>query len=212
MPLCSLDLSNAYDQCWRRGILKNLMKNKINGRMLAYSKNFMTSMTSRTIRVAIGNCYSETQVIENGVPQGAVISVTFFLIAINDITKCSNYETRIVGYADDWVIYSRSKSFQQACDQVGDCVSKIENWTERNGITISPTKTKAMVITHRRIPNPNPWEMLIRGEKVEVVPHHPILGLIFDTKLSWKIHLKEVKQKAEKKLSILKYLAGTTWG
>jgi Reverse transcriptase (RNA-dependent DNA polymerase)/Endonuclease-reverse transcriptase len=100
MALCSLDLSCAYDQCWRYGILRNLKKIKINGRLLAYTNNFMSS---RSIRVAVGNTYSEEREIENGVPQGAVISVTLFLIAINDIAQSNSKLSKMIGYADDWV-------------------------------------------------------------------------------------------------------------
>jgi Reverse transcriptase (RNA-dependent DNA polymerase) len=82
MSICSLDLTGAYDRCWRRGILNNLTNMTIQGRLLAFSKNFMTT---RTIRVAVGNHYSNLKPMENGVPQGAVLSVTSFLVGIDPI-------------------------------------------------------------------------------------------------------------------------------
>jgi ribonuclease HI len=117
----------------------------------------------------------------------------------------------MIGYADDWVIYAAANSYQEACDRVKDRLNNVEAWTLKNGFTISPSKTKAMIITHRKLPTQS-WEITIRNQPVEIVQAHRILGLIFDSKLSWKNHLKQVKQKAEKKLSIIKCLAGTTWG
>jgi hypothetical protein len=43
-------------------------------------------MKNQTLRVAIGNILSEEKQIENGVVQGAVLSVTLFLVAMADIT------------------------------------------------------------------------------------------------------------------------------
>jgi Reverse transcriptase (RNA-dependent DNA polymerase) len=51
MANCSLDLSTAYDQFWRRGILNKLFNIGVKGRMLAYSRNFMSS---RTMKEAVG--------------------------------------------------------------------------------------------------------------------------------------------------------------
>jgi hypothetical protein len=50
--LLSLGISRAYDTCWRRGILNTLKTWKINGRILRFSKNFMSN---RTLRAAVGN-------------------------------------------------------------------------------------------------------------------------------------------------------------
>ena len=38
------------------------------------------------------------------------------------------------------------------------------------------------------------------------------LRLTLDTRLTWKPHLEAVEAKATRKLSIMKKLAGTTWG
>jgi hypothetical protein len=208
MPVCSLDLSSAYDRCWRRGILDNMLGMNINGRLLNFASKFMSS---RTIRVALGNTLSDSFVIENGVPQGAVISVTMFLIAINPITKFSTSETKIVGYADDWVVYSSSANNQVATSRVRRVIENIDQWTLHNGFSISANKTKCFMITRKRLRIDN-LNIKVQGEPVEKVESHRILGLVFDTRLTWKEHLKQAKQKAEKKISILKCLARTSWG
>jgi hypothetical protein len=59
--------------------LKTVKTWKINGRLLGFTKNFMNDYT---LRVAIGNTMSSFKNIENGVPQGAVLSVTLFLVAM----------------------------------------------------------------------------------------------------------------------------------
>jgi hypothetical protein len=47
---------------------------------------------------------------------------------------------------------------------------------------------------------------------LEVVDTHRILGLILDRQLTWSPHIKTVKAKCSKRLSLLRHLAGTQWG
>jgi len=42
--------------------------------------------------------------------------------------------------------------------------------------------------------------------------HIKILGLIFDEKLAWTAHIKQLKDKAKKRLNIIKVLSSTKWG
>jgi hypothetical protein len=94
--MLSLDISRAYDTCWRRGILNTLKTRKINGRMLGFAKNFMSN---RTLKAAVGKTLSLPMSIESEVVQGAVLSV-----AMTTICKVIEEPTRILRYADDWVI------------------------------------------------------------------------------------------------------------
>jgi hypothetical protein len=84
------------------------------------------------------------------VPQGAVISVTFFLIAINDIVKNKGPEVDMVGYADDWVIYSTDKIYREACNRVQECANRVERWTMPNGCQTLGCQ-QIETVTHRRI-------------------------------------------------------------
>jgi hypothetical protein len=54
--LLSLDISKAYDTCWRLRIIRKLKDWKIDGKILKFSHSFMTK---RTQQVAIGNIYKE---------------------------------------------------------------------------------------------------------------------------------------------------------
>lgn len=59
----------------------------------------VTSLTSSNVSYRI--YYPSYHLIQNGVPQGEVRSVPFFLKAINDLTKCANFPLTQRLFADD---------------------------------------------------------------------------------------------------------------
>jgi hypothetical protein len=67
-------------------------------------------MSTRKLKVAMGNHYSRPKSFENGVVQGAVPSVTLFLVVMTDIVKDIKEPTQIMGYADDWVVITSNKA------------------------------------------------------------------------------------------------------
>jgi hypothetical protein len=52
----------------------------------------------------------------------------------------------------------------------------------------------------------------IKGERIEQVNQHRILGLIIDARITWNAHILYAKAKAEKKINIIKCLRHTKWG
>ena len=76
------DLEKAYDTTWRFGILKQLHKMGIRGRMVNFIHSFLSV---RLIKLRVGNTLSQPFMQEEGIPQGSVLSVTLFSVAINSI-------------------------------------------------------------------------------------------------------------------------------
>jgi hypothetical protein len=117
-----LDLSKAYDTCWRYGILQKLIQWKIDGRFLQFIKNFMSD---RKLPVAVGNFFSNSKEIKNEVVQGMVLSVTVFLIAMADIVKGIKETCTILGNADDWVIVTSSKAPIKAETRIKEAANSV---------------------------------------------------------------------------------------
>jgi hypothetical protein len=94
----SLGISKAYDTCRRLGIIRKLKDWKIDGKNLVHP--------------LIGNTYSKPREIENR----AVLSVTLFLVAMAQLCRGIVGPTRILGYADDWVILTSNKYTKNSRD------------------------------------------------------------------------------------------------
>ncbi|XP_053980769.1 uncharacterized protein LOC128877466 [Hylaeus volcanicus] len=85
------DIEKAYDMIWKPPFIRNFL-------------------TNRTIQVRVNGTISNITKIENGVPQGSVLSVTLFLIGINDITNALKTPVKAHLFADDLVITCSGKN------------------------------------------------------------------------------------------------------
>jgi hypothetical protein len=127
--LLSLDISKAYDTCWRFGVLRKLKQWKIDGRIHKFISNFVSN---RKLKVPVGNHYSRPKSIENRVVQGAVLSVTLFLVAMTDIVKNIKEPTQIMGYANDWVVITSNNAPLLAENRLKKATDSISKWAEEN--------------------------------------------------------------------------------
>ena len=101
------DLEKAYDTTWKYGILRDLHKCGLRGRLPQLIGNFLAN---RYFRVRVGSCLSNSFNQEMGVPQGSILSVTLFILKINSIVKCLPSHIKCSLYVDDFLIYYRSKN------------------------------------------------------------------------------------------------------
>ena len=93
------DLEKAYDTTWRYGILKDIHKLGLRGRLPTFIENFLAD---RVMQVRVGSFLSDYYDQEQGVPQGGVLSTTLFSIKINDVVKCLGNLTDCSLYVDDF--------------------------------------------------------------------------------------------------------------
>ena len=77
-----LDIEKAYDMLWRYSIAQAMAKLGLVGHLPKFIMNFLNN---RSIRVRIGDILSESFLIENGIPQGSVLSCLLFSMIINSI-------------------------------------------------------------------------------------------------------------------------------
>ena len=99
-----LDLEKAYDMMWRDGVLLSLSRINVDGQMFNYLKHFLSE---RTFQVKVDSELSDNYDLENGVPQGAVLSPTLFNVLINNIGNFEEkYQHLSLGqFADDTALW-----------------------------------------------------------------------------------------------------------
>ncbi|GAB0094741.1 uncharacterized protein DMENIID0001_100670 [Sergentomyia squamirostris] len=203
------DLEGAYDKVWAAVIIKQLCEWGITGPILDFIKFYLDT---RNFRVRINSILSSEESMDNGVPQGGVLSVTLFLIAINGIFKIFTPDEpcKILVYADDIVIYNDTADVAEHCIQVQSCLNKVGNWSISNGFKFSTKKTKILHFCrkHRCVRT----TFALNGSVLEYTDSYKYLGIWLDPKLSFKTHIAEVKSTCTSRMNVIKCLSGLSWG
>ena len=91
------------------------------------------------------------------------------------------------------------------------CIDRISEWAEVRGFRFLTSKTVVMHFCHIRGVHPDP-DLYLYGRRISCVEETRFLGLIFDNKMLWGPHLKDLKARCLKTLDILKALSHTSWG
>ena len=202
------DIDKAYDTTWRHFIIQAMLGSGLKGNLVHFVQNFLSY---RKFNVLIGKSYSSTKSLENGIPQGSVLSCSLFILAINSLFNQIKLPVRALMYADDLVIYYNHRDLKEIQRLIQETLIQLQNWSLETGFKFSENKTKAMLFTRRRknIFKPN---LFLNGTKLEYTQQYKFLGVIFDHKLSWVNHIKVTKAKATKSLNLIKMLSSHSFG
>ena len=111
---------------------------------------------------------------------------------------------------DDFCICFRSKNMRIIKRYLQQCLNRIEDWATRNGFRFSKSKTLCVHYCQQWKIHNDP-ALYIYGSQIPFVAESKFLGVIFDRKLSFILHIKYVKAKCLKALNLLKVLSHTSW-
>ena len=202
------DIEAAYDTAWRHGILLKLFRCGIRGCMGTFLRNFLSD---RYFKVRVGNHFSDKFLQVNGVPQGGVLSVSLFGVMVNDIGDSLPKTIGRSLFVDDFAVWLSASSTRYMERQLQLAIAALERWSAENGFRFSTVKTVAVHFCRRRRICPD-MELFLYGRQIPVKPNAKFLGVVLDRKLTYKEHLKQLRDKCFKSLNILKCVSRTSYG
>ena len=82
-------------------------------------------------------------------------------------------------------------------------IAEIVDWAASDKLPINEGKTKAMLITGKRLPSKINEEMT-KGTELELVPSAKLLGLEIDSELSFTSHVEKLCKKLSQRIGVLK--------
>jgi len=109
--------------------------------MFLFLQNFLKN---RKIQVRALSELSKIHHIENGLPQGSVISVTVFLLAINDIFKNIPKPTKHLLFADDCHIYCSGQNTKISIEILQNSLNILQDWSHKTGFKFSASKIQCI--------------------------------------------------------------------
>jgi len=203
------DFSHAFDMIWKEGLLHKLDRIGISGRIKSWITDFLDK---RKIKVKINNTISQEYTLDNGTPQGSVISPILFLIMINDFPTSADTDIHTSLFADDSAIWKSGANLERIINSLKPQVKEIAEWCDTWGFTLNEKKTTAVIFSkNSQIRNSN-VPILINGKTIATAKSIKFLGLTFDQQLTWNEHINNVIIKSKSKINLLRSISGSRWG
>ena len=183
-----LDYSKAFDSVNHARLLSKLFNYGIRGKTLSWISSFLSNRVSFVkIKGSISSPYSSP----SGVPQGSHLGPLLFIAFINDI-KVNITSCQIILYADDVKIYTNVKSLSDSQNLQRD-LNNIIIWSQSNGLALNIKKCHVISFYSG---NFDSYNYSIGSCLLDRVSSIKDLGVIFDSKFTFRDHIDFVTSKA----------------
>ena len=202
-----VDLQQAYDKVWRKGLLWKLNNAGVNGKLYKWLKSFLTD---RTIQTKLNSAFSSKRVLEEGLPQGLSLSRTLFLMFINDLPY--ELQVEIALYADDLVMWHTCHHTDISARRLNEDLNKLSSYCEKWKLKVNSAKTVYSIFTKSNKIAKKKLSLSLQDTTLQKEDHPSYLGVQLDRQLNLKKHIQNLKEKSMKRLNLVKRLAGTSWG
>jgi hypothetical protein len=141
-------------------------------RISVVSMDFSSFLDNRTFRVVFGAESLGKTHTKNGVMQGAVMSVTLFLVALADIVK---------QVQEPVAIYTSDQDMETGQTNIQSALNNLSKWSRRKG-RFHDIAGKNDSHAHMQKKKPRPPRPI--RQILEVKNTHKILGITFDNRLT----------------------------
>lgn len=195
--LLMFDFSKAFDTVCHKTLLGKLRGMGLSLRALEWVASYLSGRT-QAVRSS-GSTFSSFRPLNKGVPQGSVLGPLLFIIYVSDIARLFGVHVRYIMYADDLGVY-----VQGAYDEIhiflqrlSEAAGSVLQWAAANRSRVNVGKTKAMIFGTGpyvdKFNNESGISALTVGdEQVSFVPSARSLGVVLDSKLDWKEHVRSI--------------------
>ena len=146
-------------------------------------------------------------------PQGGVLLPVLWNIVFDGLLKLfDTCPVKVIGYGDDAaLVVARSDPFTLVA-LMQQALSKALQWSESVGLIFSREKTTAVVFTTKRDGSSRFPPLFFSGAPIEYCSSVKYLGIILDSKLTFKLHVKHKCKKATLLLFAFSKSIGRMWG
>jgi exonuclease III len=196
VAVASMDLTAAFDVLNVDLLLTRL---KIMGIPNDVIQLITAWLKDRVAYVEVGSTCSEYYAVDFGSGQGSILGPVLFNYYVAPLV----IEKKILTYADDNYQVVSNKCKNAAVKELEERMIEAEHWMSGSGLKVNIEKTE-IVVFHRH----DTSKAVIKINDIEVKSKHSmcVLGVHFDNRLTWEIHVDAAIMKSRKSLHALKTL------
>jgi len=166
-------------------------------------------ISNRKFSVPLNGKVSSYKILQNGLPQGSVLSPILFNTYTDDIACTSS---RKFIYADDVALVAQVRTFTELEDTLNDDLIIMQKYFRKWHLKLNPSKSEIKVFHLNNREANRELKIQIDGESVVSEECPKYLGLKFDRNLTYNQHLEGMKNKPKSRNNVMAKLASTTWG
>lgn len=189
------DFSKAFDKVNHSLLCKKLAVFGIHGSLLRWVHSYLNN---RSQLVALKGFKSSPVIIKSGVPQGSHLGPLFFIIYINDLI--GELSSPCLLYADDLKIY-RVISEPSDCCKLQSDINTVSEWCQQNFMLLNAKKCFVITLTNKRYKHT--YEYRLNEQSLDRKTVAKDLGVLFDSKLTFREHYAYVKSRALQSLGFV---------
>ena len=135
-------------------------------------------------------CRSKLVNVVSGVPKGSVLGPLLFLLYTSELF--SILENKLIGYADDSTLMAVAPSpgaRVTVAESLNRDLVRVNAWFDLWGLKLNASKTKTMIVSRPCTMHPQSPPLTIDGTVLKESDDLDILGVTFDSKLTFEKHL-----------------------
>jgi hypothetical protein len=184
-----LDIEKAFNTTWHSGLLYKLSNLEFSNILTKFTVSFLSQ---RKFRVSVERELSTSREMQAGIPQDSVLSPTLYNLYINDVPQ--TYGVHLALFADDTYLYATDLKGGFIVRKIQRGLSSMETWCECWNIKINEEKIQGVYFS--RSLRPPASYLSLNGRYIPFVNNAKYLGVIFDKKITWRLHIEMIKAKA----------------
>lgn len=199
--ILALDLKEAFNALLPAKVLEDLSMFKVPERIYNFVAHMITDR-----KLVFGRVDDVPHSCGSGVPQGGVLSPIPFNFALRKINCLLPDGVKILQYADDIMLYCRFDNVEEAMKLLEKAVTNLKPWLLSYGLSLAPKKSQLCILERRRRDYTG-VSLRVDGDIIGAFPAILYLGVLIDSRLSWRNHVNYIAGKALTAVNILKVLA-----
>ena len=161
--------------------------------------------SNRLQHIMVDGCRSKLVNTVSLVLQGSVLGQLLFLLYTTELFFI--FKNKLIGYADDStlmaVVPSTGVRVAVAESLIRD-LGRVSEWCDLWGMKLNASKTKTMIVSRSDTMHPQSPPLTIGESVLKESDDLVILGVTFDSKITFEKHLRSVSRAASKRLGILR--------
>jgi Reverse transcriptase (RNA-dependent DNA polymerase) len=208
-----LDIEGAFPKAVTDHLLHNMKRRKVPKKIVQFIERLLRG---RSTWLKFDNYLSEQIPIDNGVGQGDPVSLPSFNYYNTDLLELSTI-LQALGYVDDAMVMAVGEDFEETTQAIHKHMEGGNGgfeWSADHNSRFEINKLAIMHLGHKKCKSPtgslcplHKPKLLLQGKEVKTVECYKYLGIIIDSKLTWRKHEDKAIDNATKWVMQCRHLA-----